>query len=248
MNASDPGRHDVPTLVVDDTLLYRILITEAVDLLPGFKVVGKAENGRVGMDLVRRLHPKLVLLDLEMPIMNGFEMLERLRREHPDVTVVIISALSKRGGHVTLDALHSGAFDFITKPEGEDASASRVELRSQLRLKLAPLRQDRRSAAPAAAAAATRSGSSHRARPGPASRLASRPQTRRLAGARVRQRPRCLRCRTEAASGSHRDRRLHRRAAGVVHGAQTTEARPAAYLYRPAHARPFSQRNGREAR
>ncbi|MEO1079403.1 MAG: chemotaxis-specific protein-glutamate methyltransferase CheB [Pseudomonadota bacterium] len=134
---------DIPTLVVDDTLLYRLMVTEAVDHIDGFRVVGKADNGRTGLQAVKTLLPKLVLLDLEMPVMDGFEMLTVLKREHPDITVLIISSLSKRGGRVTLDALQRGAFDFITKPEESDAKASRAELLKQLQTKLEPLRQRR---------------------------------------------------------------------------------------------------------
>ncbi len=147
---------DISTLVVDDTLLYRLMVTEAVDHIDGFRVVGKADNGRTGLQAVETLAPKLVLLDLEMPVMDGFEMLSVLKREHPEITVVIISALSKRGGKVTLDALQRGAFDFITKPEESDAKASRAELLKQLQMKLEPLRQrGARSSVTAAPAALT---------------------------------------------------------------------------------------------
>ena len=147
---------DISTLVVDDTLLYRLMVTEAVDHIDGFRVVGKADNGRTGLQAVETLAPRLVLLDLEMPVMDGFEMLSVLKREHPEITVVIISALSKRGGKVTLDALQRGAFDFITKPEESDAKASRAELLKQLQMKLEPLRQrGARSSVTAAPAALT---------------------------------------------------------------------------------------------
>jgi two-component system chemotaxis response regulator CheB len=133
---------EIATLVVDDTLLYRLMVTEALDRIEGFRVVGKADNGIAGLEAVRRLSPQLVLLDLEMPEMDGFEMLSVLRREHPDIKVMIISALSKQGGRVTLDALQNGAFDFITKPQEKDAKASREVLFEQLKTKLEPLRRN----------------------------------------------------------------------------------------------------------
>jgi len=138
--AAPTDKRDIATLIVDDTLLYRLVLGKAVDQLPGFHVVGKAENGQIGVEKVRALKPQVVLLDLEMPVMDGFQALEIIRREHPEIKVLIVSSLTKQGGKVTLDALQRGAFDFVTKPETADAEASRAELLKQLQLKLSPLR------------------------------------------------------------------------------------------------------------
>ncbi|MEM8491898.1 MAG: chemotaxis-specific protein-glutamate methyltransferase CheB [Pseudomonadota bacterium] len=127
-------------VVVDDTLLYRLIVSEAVAQLDGFDVVAKAENGQKGLQLIREHRPDLVLLDLEMPIMDGLTLLKTLKQELPDIVVIIISSISTPGGKATLDALQAGAFDFITKPAEQDASASKAELRRQLELKLATVR------------------------------------------------------------------------------------------------------------
>ncbi|MEE4277752.1 MAG: chemotaxis-specific protein-glutamate methyltransferase CheB [Halieaceae bacterium] len=141
MNSRGPGSSaDLRALIVDDTLLYRLLVAEAIDKIPGFSVVARAENGRDGLDKVRQFRPDVVLLDLEMPVMDGFELLAHLRRDFPSLPVLIISSLSKTSSKVTLEALQKGAFDFITKPEESDAARSRAFLLQQLTIKLEPLR------------------------------------------------------------------------------------------------------------
>lgn len=132
-------RSGVKVLVVDDTLLYRLLVKEAVEKLPGFKVVGTAENGKVALERVSALKPDLVLLDIEMPVMNGLEFLQALQQLAHQPTVLVVSSVTKKGGKIAMEALDRGAVDFLTKPEKDSVDASRAALMSQLQEKLLPL-------------------------------------------------------------------------------------------------------------
>lgn len=119
-------------LVADDAVLFRRAIADTLASLPGVEVVGAASNGRLALQKVTELKPDLLTLDLEMPVLDGLGVLDGLRAARHPVTVIVVSALTTRGGQLTLKALEKGAFDFITKPEGADAGASRDTLRREL--------------------------------------------------------------------------------------------------------------------
>lgn len=116
--ATDPKPQSLTVLVVDDSALYRKILTDVVKKISGVELIGTASNGRLGLEAIRRLQPNAVLLDVEMPEMNGLETLENVRREFPEVGVVMISGVGKRAADITVAALEKGALDFITKPDG----------------------------------------------------------------------------------------------------------------------------------
>lgn len=127
----------VKVLVVDDSVFYRRVLSDALRSLPGVEVVGSVSNGAKVVAKVRELAPDLVTLDIEMPGMNGIEVMDALRQSGLDLSVLVISALTVSGGRMTLQALQNGAFDFITKPAGsslqENLSTIRAELAPRLR-------------------------------------------------------------------------------------------------------------------
>lgn len=126
-------------LVVDDAVLFRRAIADALALLPGVEVVGSAANGRLALQKARELKPDLITLDLEMPEMEGMEVLDALRRSKDKAAVIVVSALTRRGGELTLRALEKGAFDFITKPDTSGAAESREAIRRELAPRLSAL-------------------------------------------------------------------------------------------------------------
>ena len=105
-------------LVCDDSALMRNLISRIVDGAEGLTVVGKAMNGKFALQKIPLLKPDLILLDIEMPEMNGIEFLKERRRQGIKVPVVILSSLARRGAQITMEALNLGASDFIMKPSG----------------------------------------------------------------------------------------------------------------------------------
>lgn len=102
-------------LIVDDSAFMRKVISDLLQNEPQCKVIGIAKNGEEGLQKVQELQPDVVLLDIEMPIMNGLEMLEQLMKVNP-VPVIIVSILAMEGAQTTIRALELGAVDFITKP------------------------------------------------------------------------------------------------------------------------------------
>ena len=104
-------------LVVDDTVVYRKIVSDVLAELPDVEVVGIAGNGKIAMTRIASLRPDLVTLDIEMPEMNGLEVLERIKIESPDIGAIMLSSLTRKGGEMTMKALELGAFDFIPKPQ-----------------------------------------------------------------------------------------------------------------------------------
>ncbi|MBN2509721.1 MAG: chemotaxis response regulator protein-glutamate methylesterase [Spirochaetales bacterium] len=108
----------ISVLITDDSALMRNLIGRIIENAEGLVVAGKAMNGRFALDKIPRLKPDVILLDIEMPEMNGIEFLKERQKLGIDVPVVILSSLAKRGAQITMDALALGASDFIMKPSG----------------------------------------------------------------------------------------------------------------------------------
>ena len=121
-------------LVVDDSALMRKLIPQVLQNDPMIEVVGTAMDGAIGLRKIEELRPHVVTLDLEMPRMDGIEMLRQITRKHR-VPVIVVSAHSRHGASLTLKALALGAFDFVTKPA--DAASGRIEqIGAQLAIKI----------------------------------------------------------------------------------------------------------------
>lgn len=120
-------------LVVDDAGFFRRVLSDALTTLPGVEVVGSAANGKVALQKIHELRPDLVTLDIEMPEMDGLGVLDGLRQNGQlEVEVIVVSALSRQGGDLTMRALEKGAFDFITKPDVSNPEQGRKALIQEL--------------------------------------------------------------------------------------------------------------------
>ena len=116
----------IRVFIVDDAVTVRRLIGEALAADAELDVVGSAENGRVALDRIPQARPDVLVLDLEMPVMDGLEMLAELRRAHPRLPVIVFSSDTRPGAEATLDALWLGASDYVAKsPAGSPAEAVR---------------------------------------------------------------------------------------------------------------------------
>jgi two-component system chemotaxis response regulator CheB len=143
----------VKVLVVDDSALIRRILGQVLAGQPSIEVVGSAADGSAALAQIARLKPDVVTLDLEMPVLDGLEVLRRLRREHFQGKVIVLSALSERGATITMDALALGASDYLLKPAGSGGIEGTLDrLRTELVPKILHLRP-REIQTPAAARA-----------------------------------------------------------------------------------------------
>ena len=119
-------------LIVDDTVTYRSILTRVVEGIPNTKVAGTASNGKIALTKLGTLEVDLVLLDIEMPEMDGLETLQIIKKESPNIGVVMISGMNRSSADITIRALEMGALDFIPKPDGQSLSESQDELQKKL--------------------------------------------------------------------------------------------------------------------
>ncbi|NOK34608.1 chemotaxis response regulator protein-glutamate methylesterase [Corallococcus exercitus] len=130
----------IRVLVVDDAAVVRRQVSLLLGADPGLEVVATAPNGRIALAKVEQFQPDVVLLDLEMPELDGLATLKLLRQRDPDLPVVMFSALTERGGMLTLEALALGARDYVTKPTSAGGMNVTVEaVRDELVRKLKAL-------------------------------------------------------------------------------------------------------------
>ena len=92
-------------LIVDDAVVIRRLLTDVLSSDPLLEVAGTAANGRIALAKLTQVNPDLVLMDVEMPEMDGLETLIELRKTHTNLPVIMFSTLTQRGAMTTLDAL-----------------------------------------------------------------------------------------------------------------------------------------------
>ena len=109
---------EISVLIVDDSALMRNLIGRMIDDTPGLVVAEKAMNGNFALQKIPRVNPDIIVLDLEMPEMNGIEFLKERKKQGILIPVVILSSIAARGAEITMEALSLGASDFIQKPSG----------------------------------------------------------------------------------------------------------------------------------
>ncbi|MPR00090.1 chemotaxis-specific protein-glutamate methyltransferase CheB [Modestobacter sp. I12A-02628] len=123
----------IRVMVVDDSVVVRKIVTDVLSQDPMIEVVGTAANGRLAMAKIGGLKPDLVTMDIEMPEMNGIETVRAIRATRNRVPIIMFSTLTERGASATLDALSSGANDYVTKPANVGSVALSMEsVREQL--------------------------------------------------------------------------------------------------------------------
>ncbi|HIY57246.1 MAG TPA: chemotaxis response regulator protein-glutamate methylesterase [Candidatus Tetragenococcus pullicola] len=100
-------------LVVDDSAFMRKIITDILEKMPDIHVCQQARNGQQALQIIEKLQPDLILLDVEMPVLNGLETLKKIKEQNT-IPVVMLSALTNK--ETTIEALALGAADFVEKP------------------------------------------------------------------------------------------------------------------------------------
>ncbi|MFH2066320.1 MAG: chemotaxis response regulator protein-glutamate methylesterase [Pseudomonadota bacterium] len=119
-------------MVIDDTIVYRKIVTDILSEFSEVEVVGTASNGKLALNKIPMLKPDLITLDIEMPEMNGLDVLAHVQKKWPEIGVVMLSTSTREGGELTIRALELGAFDFIPKPLTGTMTDNREEIKTLL--------------------------------------------------------------------------------------------------------------------
>lgn len=130
-------------LVVDDSAVMRSLLRTVVTTDSALEVAGTAADGASALTAIATLRPDMILLDVEMPVMDGLVTLREMRKRGFKMPVIMCSSLTQRGAKVTIEALAGGASDYVTKPAGQaDRETAVRTLSQQLVPKIKALTQD----------------------------------------------------------------------------------------------------------
>jgi CheY-like chemotaxis protein len=113
-------------LIVDDSAVMRALLRSVVGSDKRLEVAGTASDGASALRIVESVHPDLVLLDVEMPVMDGLITLKQMKARGNRIPVIMCSGLTQRGAKVTIEALASGAADYVAKPSGQPSRDAAV--------------------------------------------------------------------------------------------------------------------------
>lgn len=138
-------------LIVDDSAVIRGLVTRWLSEDPGVEVVGSVMNGQEGVRKAGELRPDVVILDIEMPVMDGLAALPGILTAAPQARVIMASTLTQRGAEVTIKALSLGAADYLPKPDAGRIAGAQV-YRDELLAKVKALGARRLRSGPGAAA------------------------------------------------------------------------------------------------
>ncbi len=120
-------------LIVDDSAVVRRILSTVISDQTDMEVVGTATNGLLGIEFIRKQVPDLVILDIEMPVMDGISALKEIRKFNSHLPIIIFSSLTQKGALVTIDALTNGASDYQSKPSNiSDFESALIEIRENL--------------------------------------------------------------------------------------------------------------------
>ena len=115
----------IKVLVVDDSSFFRRRVSEIINNSPALEVIGTANNGQEAIDMVAKVKPDVVTMDIEMPVMDGITAVKKIMATNP-LPILMFSSLTHQGATATLDALEAGAVDFLPK-KFEDIARDKEE-------------------------------------------------------------------------------------------------------------------------
>lgn len=119
-------------LVVDDSALFRNVVTRALEGIEGVELAGFCSDGREALEKIAAKRPDIVTLDIEMPEVNGLEVLDALQRLRDKPEVIVVSGVAQKYRNMTMRALQLGALEFIAKPDCQHREQRIADLREQL--------------------------------------------------------------------------------------------------------------------
>lgn len=126
----------IRTMVVDDTVIWRKILSDSISAIPELELISTASNGSIALKKISRDKPDLIFLDIHMPEMDGIELLKLLHSSYPEIAVIMISGGATVNSKETVEALQSGAIDFICKPTSTDHQQNVASLQNDLRTML----------------------------------------------------------------------------------------------------------------
>ncbi|MFN8573769.1 MAG: chemotaxis response regulator protein-glutamate methylesterase [Gemmatimonadaceae bacterium] len=149
----------IRVLIVDDSAVIRGTLGKIIDAEEDLQVATTAPNGRMALDALRHTPVDVVLLDIEMPEMDGLTALPQILAQHPDIRVVMASSLTQSGAAITMQALSLGATDYIAKPAAKLGTAALSSAQKEIVSKIRAIgragRAQKGKAAPSASRPAT---------------------------------------------------------------------------------------------
>lgn len=120
MSPMDELTSEVRVLVADDSAVVRAALSRMLESSPRIRVCGTAKDGMEAVEKTRLLHPDVITLDVQMPVLDGLQALKQIMRQSP-CPVIMVSSLTQDGADVTLEALDAGAFDYLPKEDLQGA-------------------------------------------------------------------------------------------------------------------------------
>ena len=129
---ADNETDTIGVMLVDDSAVVRGILSRLIDAEPGLTVVASASNGEMALVELARHPVDVVILDIEMPIMDGLTALPRMLAQRPGIKVVIASSLTRRNAEISLRALQLGASDYLAKPEAGQSLVNADEFAREL--------------------------------------------------------------------------------------------------------------------
>ena len=119
-------------MVVDDSAVIRGLMTKWLEEDPAIKIVGTAGNGKMALACMERYDPEIIILDIEMPVMDGLTALPKFFEINPKVKVIMASTLTSRNAEISMRALSMGASDYVSKPTNKREIASSLSFQEEI--------------------------------------------------------------------------------------------------------------------
>lgn len=152
--------NSIRVMVVDDSVVVRGLVSKWVDEEAGMVSIGKCSNGAKAVEEVKALNPDVIVLDIEMPVMDGLEALPKILKLCPGVKVIMASTLTQRNAEISLKALSLGASDYVPKPVSNSgvttSSAFKIDLINKIKALGSTLLKQKAKLAPARPAIVTK--------------------------------------------------------------------------------------------
>ena len=119
-------------LIVDDSPVIRGFLSRVLQDAPNLEILSSASNGQVAVQYYKRHNPDIVLMDIEMPVMNGIEALKEILAFNPVAKIIMCSSLTQTNAEISMQALSLGAFDYIPKPSTNHEVANSIDFKGTL--------------------------------------------------------------------------------------------------------------------